>query len=169
MNIYVFPLDRIELNSQSICIGCDRNQVVSCLGKPEAIHENRYYYFGAELAFDCNSDGKIEYIEFLGGREGKIQPIIYGCPAFSVKADELLAVLTRENSGSVVDNEGGYSYTFPNIEVGIYREMLPQEVAYMRQQAEEEGKEIDEQEYDRQMSRAMYWSTLGVGKRGYYN
>ena len=55
---------------------------------------------------------------FLGGLEGRLQPIIYGLPAFQTGAGELIEELTRRNDGPVDDSEQGYSYAFLNITWG---------------------------------------------------
>ena len=70
------------------------------------------YYAENELRLDFDQSDRLEFIEFLGGLEGRLQPIIYGLPAFQTGAGELIEELTRCNDGPVDDSEQGYSYAF---------------------------------------------------------
>ena len=73
------------------------------LGQPDIVDQS-LYYFDSELRFvlflrkvDC------EFIEFLGGYYGNIQPIIYGIQAFQVNADELYRILADHNTGDIME------------------------------------------------------------------
>lgn len=108
------------------------------LGKGDSV-KNRCYYFNSDLAIHYAQDGTVEFIEFLGGVDGSLKPILYGVSAFEVPADALVDLLREKDCGTLIDTEHGYSYAFPNLSVGIYREGL-----------------------------ANHWATLGIGVPGYY-
>ena len=72
------------------------------LGQPDIVDQS-LYYFDSELRFDFSEKGRLEFIEFLGGYYGNIQPIIYGIQAFQVNADELYRILADHNTGNIID------------------------------------------------------------------
>lgn len=45
---------------------------------------------------DFNEQNRVEFIEFLAGIDGDIQPQIYGVNAFEVGADELYDILEEK-------------------------------------------------------------------------
>ncbi len=56
------------------------------IGKGQVVGK-RHYYFNNQMAIDYNENGTVAFIEFLGGIDGKIQPVIYGKCVFGTKAD----------------------------------------------------------------------------------
>ena len=115
-----------------------KSDVENVLGSGETYDESRYYYQD-ELAVDYSSkDNTVEFIEFLGGPDGEIQPEIYGVKAFQVDAEELLQLLSEQNGTDIDDSEEEFA-AFRNISVGIYRENYE----------------------DR-------WETIGLGVKDYY-
>ena len=91
------------------------------------------------MAVDFSEDNStVEYIEFLGGNDGKIQPEIYGVKAFQISADELTDILVQ-NNGSDMDDSDGASVAYNEISVGIYRE-----------------------------TSGNHWDTIGIGVKDYY-
>ena len=127
MNIQIYPLDKIVFDNISICFGMEKSAVELALGAGEAIGD-RYYYFNSEMAIDYR-ENKVDFVEFLAGIDGKLKPTIYGVSAFDVNAAELVDVLKANNNGEICDDENGYSYSFSNISIGVYREALPDENA----------------------------------------
>ena len=113
-------------------------------------------------------DNKVKYIEFLGGTDGKLNPVIFGVSVFDSDSEMLLAVLKKENNGNFCDRERGYSYQFPNISVGVYREAVPEEVAELVKEAAENGKPLSSEEIAYEMKRANRFSTVGIGVEGYF-
>lgn len=97
-----------------------------------------------------------------------LRPEIYGADAFSMQADELASILTQKNGEEPIDNENGYSYAFPNIGIGIYRESIPNNVEEMAREAVKEGNPLSEEDYQHELSRAIHWATIGLGDRNYY-
>ncbi len=126
------------LNGISITLGMPQSAVEARLGKGDSV-KNRRYYFNSDLAIHYAQAGTVEYIEFLGGVDGSLKPTLYGISAFDVPAETLVRLLREKDGGTMIDTEHGYSYAFPNLSVGIYREGL-----------------------------ANHWATLGIGIPGYY-
>ena len=138
MKAILFPLNKIVLDDKEIRLGMTKSDVENVLGSGETYDESRYYYQD-ELAVDYSSkDNTVEFIEFLGGPDGEIQPEIYGVKAFQVDAEELLQLLSEKN-GTDIDDSEEESAAFRNISVGIYRENYE----------------------DR-------WETIGLGVKDYY-
>lgn len=74
MKINIVPLEKIEIDGKSI-----------------------------ELAIDYDENDSVEFIEFLGGIEGTLHPVIYGKPVFESNADELFEILKQHNNGEIDD------------------------------------------------------------------
>lgn len=168
MNIKIKPLEGIEWNENFISLQCSKEAVEQLLGKPDIL-ENSYYYFNNELRFDFNDENELEFIEFLAGTEGDIQPEIFGINPFSIQADELYSILSEHNCGEIYDSENGYSYAFLEISIGIYRESTPEGVLEMIEDAKENNEPLSKEECVFEMNRANHWATIGLGIEGYYN
>ena len=166
MNIAIFPLEKIIIDGIEICFGMNQSAVERVIGKSICVGK-RHYYFNDEMAIDYRNN-KVEFIEFLGGHDGKLQPKIYGRNVFKTKADELYDILKEKNKGIIGDNEGGYSYQFPNISIGVYREAIPASIEEMIEEAENSGDPMSEEDIEDEMKRANYWATIGVGSIGYF-
>ena len=166
MNIEIYPLEKILVDHVAIFFGMEKSIVDTTIGNGQLIG-NRYYYLNNEMAIDYNNN-KVEFIEFLGGADGMLKPIIYGISAFETQANHLFEVLKKQNNGVVGDHENGYSYQFENISVGIYREAVPQEVEEMIEEAANFGNPMSNAEIQHEMKRSNYWATIGVGIAGYY-
>ena len=87
--------------------------------------------------------------------------MVYGVSAFDTDADELTDLLLQKNNGEVVDTEQGYSYAFPNISVGIYRELRPSDLAEMIEEMKADGIATENNEdLENDMRKAKHWSTI---------
>lgn len=53
-------------------------------------------------------ENKAVFVEFLGGVDGKLKPVIYGVSAFDINAVELVEVLKTNNSEEICEDENGY-------------------------------------------------------------
>jgi hypothetical protein len=159
--IIVKTLEGIEWNGTNILFGYTKEDVEKILGKPDKKKES-YYYFDSALRFDFDENGELEFIEFLGGIESSVHPVIYGTDAFTAMADEIYDLLKKNNGGRLIDEECGYAYAFVNISVGVYRESIPEDIEEM----EEEGAFPEDLEEEKKL--AYHWATLGIGKKGYY-
>lgn len=144
MKITLFPLEKIIIDDKSLYLGANKDEIIRLLGEPEMIREQygggtwRHFYFNSDLAFDYNSEGRLEYIEFLGGHDGILKPYIYGVSAFDTEQKELVKILSENNNGDVDDSER-CSYAFKGSSVSVWTE--------------------DDEEF---------WMTIGMGEKGYY-
>ncbi len=166
MNIQIYPLDKVVFDNISIYFGMEKSAVESALGIGE-VAGNRCYYYNGEMAIDYQ-DNKVDFIEFMGGVDGKLKPIIYGLSAFDVNAAELVDVLKANNNEEICDDENGYSYQFSNISIGVYREAIPDEITEMIEEAKGDGNPMSDNDIAYEMKRANYWATIGSGSVGYY-
>ncbi|HCL03206.1 MAG TPA: hypothetical protein DHW61_12500 [Lachnoclostridium phytofermentans] len=167
-NIEIIPLVGINFNDKIIALSSSRENVESLLGAPYGIREKSLYYFNNDLRFDFDENGKVEFIEFLSGIDGKIQPKIYGVYAFQVEADDLYNILNKKNSGDIDDSENGYSYGFLNVSVGVFRNAIPTGVVEMIEEAVEDGEPMNTNDIEYEMRKANHWATIGIGIENYY-
>ena len=168
MNIEIFPLNKVRVDGVSVGLGMERSAVENAIGTGQLIGK-RYYYYNNELAIDYNENGTVEFIEFLGGSEGYLQPIIYGVSAFGTNAEEVVELLKQKNDGEITDTEQEYSYSFSNISVGVYREIRPSDILEMIEEMKANGIPTeDNEDLAADMRRANHWATIGVGVAGYY-
>jgi len=165
-DIVITPLEGIRIGGKEIQLGSTLGELKAALGEPDFVHKNSQYY--SELRVDFGADGKAEFIEFLGGADGALQPIIYGVPAFKTSADELYKLLAEKNGGEIDDSENGYSYAFLNISVGVYRESIPEDVEEMISEAESEGFPMSDEDIADERKKAKFWATIGIGRADYY-
>lgn len=166
MKIEICPLEKVVLDGTPVFLGMDRAAVERVLGEGE-LAGARYYYFNSEMAIDYR-ENKVDFIEFLGGIDGTLKPVIYEISAFESHADDLFALLKKQNNGEIEDQEHGYSYQFPNISVGIYREAIPDEIEEMIAEAAGSGEPMSDAAIEFERRRADHWASIGVGAAGYY-
>lgn len=166
--VKIIPLIGIKIGSKNIKFYDNQQKIKIILGKPESIYKNSYYYFQGELRIDFDESGLVVFIEFLGGMNGKIQPEIYGVKVFEVEADNLYMVLKSKNKGYIDNSENGYSYSFLNISIGVYRDTIPEDVYEMIKEAKDNGEPIDNNKIEYEMRKAIHWHTIGIGVKNYY-
>lgn len=167
MLITILPLQGIQWSNGTVRLGSTTVEVEAILGRPEIVGES-YYYFESELRLDFSEDGKLEFIEFLAGLDGKIQPVIYGIQAFQADADELYRVLEKHASGNIIDDENGYSFAFPNIGIGVYRESTPADVISLTCELKESGVNIaGDPDIEEEQLKASHWATISVATSEY--
>ena len=162
-DLEIRPLVGVEINGTEIKLGASEREVRAVLGEPSSKGKDSLYFCNNELRFDFNNGG-VEFIEFLGGMEGELQPEIYGVPAFQTDADKLYDILKRKNNGVIDDSEAEYSYSFCEISVGVYREITPYDV----QQMVADDSSVRDEDIEEEMSRAEHWGTIGIGVPNYY-
>ena len=161
MNVFVIkPLQGLEWNGRLLPLGASKQEAEAVFGAAEVVRGS-YYYFNSELRLDFDAAGALEFAEFLGGPEGALRPRLYGADVFETDAEELCALLREKNAGAVIDDENGYSYAFPAISVGVYRESTPADIADM------EGM-VPAEELAFEKRRAFRWATVGFGRPEYY-
>ena len=168
MNIEIYPLEKVVINGVPIYLGMEQSAVEAAIGKGQLVGKRNYYY-GNDMAIDYGSNRTVEFIEFLGGIDGSVHPVIYGVSAFDTLANELVKLLQQKNDGEIDDSEQGYSYAFLNISVGVYREMRPSDVMEMIEEMKAHGISVeDNEDVIAEMRKANHWATIGVGIAGYY-
>lgn len=167
-DIVILPLEGVVINGERIRLGASESEAEAVLGRPERVIGGSRFFLGGELRVDFGEDGKAEFIEFLGGTDGALQPTIYGVPVFKTGADELYALLAERNRGDIGDSENGYSYAFLNISTGVYRESIPENVGEMTAEAEREGCPMSAEDIASERKKADFWATIGIGRGGYY-
>jgi len=168
MNIVIYPLEKAVIDGAEVCLGMECSAIEAVIGKGR-FAGNRCYYYNNELSVHYNSCKRAEFIEFLGGPEGFLRPVIYGVSAFDVPADDLIELLTQKNAGKIDDSEKDYSYSFLNISVGVYRETKPADIEKMIEEMKADGmpdESICGTEIE--LERANHWSAIGIGISGYY-
>ena len=50
----------------------------------------------------------------------------------------------------------------------MYRESIPADIAEMVQEAKDEGRSLNDEEYQEKLSKAIHWATIGLGEKDYY-
>ncbi len=120
------------------------------------------------MRIDYDEEDRVSFIEFLGGMEGSVQPMINGKSVFKMNADELLELLVVMNNGDIDNSEAEYSYAFLNISVGIYRETTPDDVREMIEESKRAGEPMSRCDIDAELKKANHWATIGIGVKGYY-
>lgn len=169
MDITILPLKGIQWDNQSVFFGEKKIDVEAKLGIPQEVYENSYYYFQSNLRFDFSRNDELECIEFLGGIMGNVQPIIFGVQAFQIDADDLYHILEERNSGEIIDVEGGYSYAFPSIGIGVYREQIPGNLPEFIREVQEAGENItDNPNIQEEQLKALHWATISVTPSEYH-
>lgn len=166
MRIELFPLEKVVIDGVPLSFGMTHTAVEATLGRGHAVGA-RCYYFHDEMALDYRDD-RLEFIEFLGGIDGILRPTLCGVSVFDAAADELLALLRERSGSAVIDGENGYAYQFPSLSVGVYREIVPGEVASMIEEATDEGSPMSPEDIALEQRRATHWASIGLGAPGYY-
>jgi len=127
MDVFIKPLEGIIINNKNINLGMNKEDIISILGDPEIIYNRKYctrsYYYNSELAIDYDLNNNVEFIEFLGGIEGNLNPIIYDFSIFKEDDEKINNLLKEKNKGIVDDSNKPYSYVFHKISVGVSKEL----------------------------------------------
>lgn len=168
MKIEVVPLSGIFWGDKRIRLLDTLEQAEAALGAPDSVQGDSRYYFGSDLRLDFDPEGRVEFLEFLGGIDGQLQPVICGVSAFEADADTLAQLLARENAGGAEDNENGHCYLYLNCSVGIWRQRTPEDIREMVRDADAAGRPVSAWEVEMELRLALHWTTLGIGVRDYY-
>ena len=161
----------MEWDGTTLNFGCDREKAAVLLGAAEETRGGRCYYRGGELALDFDGEGRLEFIEFLGGPEGVLRPELYGKDVFDCDADELLELLTEHNGPDVDENEAPYCYALRGLSVGLYREVAPEDIdAMLREMCRMDLTRVGEigMDMEAEQNKAHRWAAVGIGKENYY-
>jgi hypothetical protein len=128
----------------------DMSREESRISMPEPFSEqsddknaDSYYNYSLQVSFD--ETGKLEFIEI--SRDEDIEAIFRGGNVFKIPANDLIEEIRQDFRLDVDDDEFGYCFTFPDIELSFWRPVIPED------ENDEDGK---------------YFSTVGIGRKGYF-
>ena len=168
-NIMLLPLEGMEYHGCSLRFGDGEQAAARVLGEPSDRRGSRCYYLNHELALDFDSEGGLEFIEFLAGSEGVLRPELYGRDVFESDADELLTELLERNGDDVDDSEAEYSYALRRLSIGLYRDLTPEDVnAMLREMLNVDLTQLGGLDIEQEQNKAHHWATVGLGRPGYY-
>ena len=162
----------IVWEGKALLIGDTGNYVRKNLGEPEIVRDS-WYYFGGELRIDFDEKDSVEFIEFLGGIDGRLRPWIFGTDVFNSDADDLLALLEKRNGTAKILQDKGYFYGFCGIGIGIYRDCTPDDLEDFADELLEDIDEFGEDAVDtdslkKDVRLTYHWNTIGLGGTDYY-
>lgn len=136
-----------------VLLGMSREEVRSVMGMPiksykktcdDSTLTDAYHKGGFQVFFDEHD--RVEYAE-LSSSDDSFTAVYKGKEIFQMKADDLVDWISRDAPFDPEDRELGYAYVFPQLELSVWRPFLPEN------DTDPEG---------------QYFSTIGIGKRGYY-
>ncbi|MGI6095881.1 MAG: hypothetical protein ACOYBL_10695 [Lachnospiraceae bacterium] len=165
----IHPLEGIVWDEGKINLGDSKESVIAVLGEAQVNYENSSYYFSTDLRIDYDKNDCVEFIEFLGGMDGSIQPVLYGQKILQINAARAYKLLKDNNNGEIVDEDEGRSYNFKNIGIGVFRENTPDIIDITMTKLTEAGIHMQENEKLQEERRlASHWATIGLGGKDYY-
>lgn len=131
--------------AEQIRFGMSYDEVVGLLGEPDqSLSDARAGWRKGCLAIYF--EPSVTFIEL--SRDCGLVPKLLGIDVFRTPATEVVTALeVQGHSFDATDPELAHTYVFPAIQVGLWRQVLP------------EGDDDEE---------GRYFDTVGVGKKGYY-
>lgn len=106
----------------------------------DAFHQNAFQvYYGGDQPI-------VEYIELSRG--SVVRALYRGLDVFATPADEVVSSVSRDSAFDAADPEIPYSYLFRGLQLSLWRPVIPES------DSDTEGR---------------YFSTIGIGGRGYYD
>lgn len=155
----------------AIHLGMTRQQVRLILGEPETASMKSIFnygefsidvpakdgYFGNELQIHFDNQDKTEYIEFSGRNAKQTEVFVYGIDVFKTPAPVLIKKISEVSNAEYdsEDDEIPYSYIFPEIDLSVWRQVIPD--------CDEQRQEVPESD------QGKYFWTIGIGSKGYYS
>jgi hypothetical protein len=136
-----------------VLLGMSREEVRTAMGIPTKSYRktgartltDAYHRGGFQVFFDEHD--RVEYIE-LSSPDDSFTTVYKGKEVFQTKADDLVDLIAEDAPFDAEDPELGYTYTFSQLELGVWRPVIPED------DNDPEGR---------------YFSTIGIGKRGYFS
>lgn len=132
-----------------------------------ALPEHHWFYYNNELRIDFDTQGRVEFIELLGGAQGTLQPSMDGLELFQAPPEAVYDLLQAKDHGAAALDLNCYCCIFSALELGIYRESVPEDVTELIGEATDEGHPLSPEEIDIENDRTR-WAAIGLGTRGYY-
>jgi hypothetical protein len=137
-----------------VFLDMSREQVRSAMGmQPRSFKKSfagsdladAYHEGGFQVFYD--KEDRVEYIE-LSSLDSSFIAVYKGGLVFHTKASDLVDLISKDTPFDPDDPELGYGYVFPALELSLWRPIKP-----------ESDDDLEGQ----------YFSTIGVGRRGYYS
>ncbi len=144
--------DIIPLKSAGdVKLGLTKGEILSKIGHPTDSLPERDCYQYDTIFFSISYDQteSVEYIEYSAPTDTTTKVQIKGIDIFGTPAEDLIHQITTQ-TGCEYDKEDveiPYSYLFPDLELSLWRSVVPDTTDDM------EGK---------------YFMTVGIGTKGYY-
>lgn len=130
-----------------IRLGIPRDELISVIGEPPQDDTPKVlYYFQARLQINLNELCRVCYVE-LDMRPGETAVYFRGVDLVSTPADSVVDLFAQHYRGE--ESNGGHSYDFPEVDVRLWRPMLPTD--------------YDESDPEDNYRKGRYWLTVGVG------
>lgn len=135
-------------------LGMHRAEVHSLMGTPpvgfrktetERYETDAYHQNGFQV-FYAGDEPRVEYIEL--SRDSGFVVYYKGIDVFGTKAEDIVNLIAQDAPFDQNDQELGYSYVFPALELCVWRPVVPE----------------SEDDPD-----GRYFSTIGIGVAGYYS
>jgi hypothetical protein len=113
---------------------------------PKSRHETDAIFQNAFQIFYGGDQPTVEFIELSGGLA--VRAFYRELDVFGTPADEVVAFISRDAAFDAKEREIPYSYIFPGLQLSLWRPTIP-----------ESADDTD----------GRYFSTVGIGQRGYYD
>lgn len=159
-----------HIGANKIKFGMTRNEIRSILGEPGYSTEKSISeyddvtipipakdgYFKNELQITFDDYNRINFIEFSGKDRKHLEVSLNGIEVFKLPAPKLIREITKfmKIGFDKEENEIPYSYVFPEIDLAVWRPVIPE--------LDEENEDIHETD------EGKYFWTIGIGIKGYY-
>jgi hypothetical protein len=136
-----------------VLFGMSREEIRSAMGVPTKAYRktgactliDAYHRGGFQVFYDEHD--RVEYIE-LSPLDDSFTPVYKGTEVFKMKMGDLTNLISQDAPFDPEDPELGYTYVFPQLEIGVWRPVVPE---------------------DDNDPEVQHFSAIGVGKRGYYS
>ena len=137
-----------------VLLGMSRDEVRRAMPEPAkpfrkgrtSQHETDAFHQNAFQVFYGGDQPTVEYIELSRG--SVVRALYRDLDVFATPADEVVAHISRDSEFDGSDPEIPYSYLFRGLQLSLWRPTIP-----------ESDTDTD----------GRYFSTIGIGKRGYYD
>lgn len=170
--ITLLPLEGIEIEGIGLLkLGTSKEAVHKFLGLPSEHDDHSWFYKKHEFRLDFDEEGNIEFIEFVFGPNPERTVLsVYEQNPFELDAADLVALLTKCNRGSAIDDsDAPYCYTFSHLAMGIWRQFTDADVQQSMDETPAEDRDSDEDEWlARDLEMGKHLRTIGLGVAGYY-
>ncbi|WP_066498176.1 hypothetical protein [Abyssisolibacter fermentans] len=142
-----------------IKLGMTREEVYKILGKPKKLQESCEWVSDYHIGYD---DNKVNFIEIPNSFMDTHFVLFNGVDVFRTEANLLVKFVSEY--GSYIDEDMGYSYSFPTLGLGFWR---PNVFEY-EMVNDSEFKEMDE-EIQLDEIKYLYFEAVCIFVEDYYN